>query len=95
MIYRLSRIIFVRSESGYAEYAIHRIGHGIGIGNHEEPYLRFDSDLVLEEGMVFSIEPGIYIPELGGFRHSDTVILTKDGNQLITDYPTELENLIF
>jgi Xaa-Pro dipeptidase len=82
-------------DAGYGDYAIHRIGHGIGIGSHEEPYLRFDSDLVLEEGMVFSIEPGIYIPELGGFRHSDTVILTKEGSQLITEYPRELDQLIF
>jgi Xaa-Pro dipeptidase len=85
----------ILTKAGYAEYAIHRIGHGIGIGSHEEPYLRFDSDLVLEVGMVFSIEPGIYIPGLGGFRHSDTVILTEDGNQLITEYPRELEQLIF
>lgn len=85
----------ILTKAGYAEYAIHRIGHGIGIGCHEEPYLRFDSDLVLEEGMVFSVEPGIYIPGIGGFRHSDTVILTKDGSQLITEYPRELEHLIF
>ncbi len=51
------------------------------------PYLRFDNDLVLEEGMSFSIEPGIYIPELGGFRHSDTVILTKGGSR--KDYPVQ------
>ncbi|PLR85582.1 hypothetical protein CVD25_16275 [Bacillus canaveralius] len=45
--------------------------------------------------MVFTIEPGIYIPEVGGFRHSDTVILTKDGTKLITEYPRELAELIF
>lgn len=82
-------------EAGYSQYCIHRAGHGIGVGFHEEPYLRFDSDLILKEGMVFSIEPGIYIPEIGGFRHSDTVILTENGNKVITEYPRELNDLIF
>lgn len=81
-------------ESGYGIYSVHRSGHGIGIGLHEEPYLRFDNDLILKKGMAFSIEPGIYIPELGGFRHSDTVILTDNGNIKITDYKRELEDLI-
>ncbi|MDW7669481.1 MAG: Xaa-Pro peptidase family protein [Bacillota bacterium] len=82
-------------EAGYGEYAYHRIGHGIGIGSHEEPYLRFDSELIIKEGMVFSIEPGIYIPGIGGFRHSDTIVITKDGSKIITDFPRELEELIF
>lgn len=82
-------------KAGYGEYAIHRTGHGIGLGVHEEPSLRFDSDLILQEGMAFSIEPGIYIPGVGGFRHSDTVIITKEGARVITDYPRELEHLIF
>jgi Xaa-Pro dipeptidase len=82
-------------DAGYGEYFIHRTGHGIGISAHEEPSLRFDSDIVLQEGMVFSIEPAIFIPGVGGFRHSDTVILTKNGSKLITDYPRELEKLIF
>lgn len=85
----------ILQKAGFGKYAIHRIGHGIGLGMHEEPYLRFDSDLVLKEGMVFSVEPGIYIPGLGGFRHSDTVILTKNGAKIITDYPRELKDLIF
>ena len=79
---------------GYGEYFVHRTGHGIGIGTHEEPSLRFDSDVVLQEGMAFSIEPAVFVPGIGGFRHSDTVILTKDGSRLITEYPRELENLI-
>lgn len=82
-------------KAGYGEYAIHRTGHGIGLGLHEEPYLRFDNRLILQEGMVFSIEPGIYIPELGGFRHSNTVILTNNGAQLVTEFSLELEDLIF
>lgn len=85
----------VIQKAGLGEYSNHRCGHGIGLGLHEEPYLRFDNDLVLEEGMSFSIEPGIYIPELGGFRHSDTVILTKGGSRKITQCKRELEELIF
>ena len=84
----------VIQKAGLGEYSNHRCGHGIGLGLHEEPYLRFDNELVLEEGMAFSIEPGIYIPELGGFRHSDTVILTKDGSRKITSCKRELEDLI-
>jgi Xaa-Pro dipeptidase len=82
-------------DAGYGEYFIHRTGHGIGIGTHEEPSLRFDSGIVLQEGMAFSIEPAIFVPGIGGFRHSDTVILTKDGARLITEYPRELKDLIF
>ncbi|MDD3840022.1 MAG: Xaa-Pro peptidase family protein [Clostridia bacterium] len=85
----------VIQDSGFGEYAIHRVGHAIGISSHEQPYLRFDSDMVLEAGMVFSIEPGIYIPEIGGFRHSDTVIVKEDGCELVTHYPRDLDSLIF
>ncbi|WP_257350364.1 M24 family metallopeptidase [Pseudalkalibacillus decolorationis] len=85
----------VFEEEGYGEYVQHRIGHGLGLTEHEEPYLRFDNDLVLEEGMVYTIEPGIYVPGVGGFRHSDTVILTNDGCRSITQYPRKLDDLIF
>lgn len=81
--------------AGYGQYVQHRIGHGLGLTEHEEPYLRFDNDLILEEGMVYTMEPGIYIPGVGGFRHSDTVIITKDGCRSITQYPRKLEDLIF
>ncbi|EZH65949.1 hypothetical protein DH09_14070 [Bacillaceae bacterium JMAK1] len=80
-------------ERGYGEAIVHRTGHGIGISPHEEPYLRFDNDLVLQEGMVFTIEPGIYIKGLGGFRHSDTVVITKQGFDWVTDYPRDLESM--
>lgn len=82
-------------EAGLEKYVSHRAGHGIGIGQHEEPYLRFDNDLELKAGMVFCIEPGIYIPGVGGFRHSDTVVLRDEGTEIITEYPRELEHLIF
>jgi Xaa-Pro dipeptidase len=89
----VSREILVKA--GYADYAIHRVGHGIGISDHEEPYLRFDNQLVLQKGMVFTIEPGIFIPQVSGFRHSDTVILTDNGSELVTDYPKDLESLTY
>lgn len=83
----------VYKEAGLEEYVVHRTGHGIGIGLHEEPSLRFDNDLVLEAGMVFCVEPGIYIPGVGGFRHSDTVVLEEDKTVLITEYPRDIESL--
>jgi len=84
----------VFKEAGLEEYVVHRTGHGIGIGLHEEPSLRFDNDLVLEAGMVFCVEPGIYVPGVGGFRHSDTVVLEEDKTVLITDHPRDIESLI-
>jgi Xaa-Pro aminopeptidase len=84
----------VFEDAGYGDYVKHRVGHGLGLSEHEEPYLRFDNDLILEEGMVYTIEPGVYVPELGGYRHSDTVILTKNGSKSITHYPRDLESMI-
>ena len=86
-----ARSIF--QKNGYGKYAIHRTGHGIGIGVHEEPYLRFDEDLILQENMVFTIEPGIYIKKIGGFRHSDTIIVHKKKSEIVTNYPRDIESL--
>jgi Xaa-Pro aminopeptidase len=83
----------VFDRAGYGDYVQHRIGHGLGLSEHEEPYLRFDNELVLEEGMVYTIEPGIYLPGIGGFRHSDTIIVTKDGCRSFTTYPRGIEEL--
>lgn len=82
-------------KAGYGEYVNHRAGHGLGLSEHEEPYLRFDNELILEEGMVYTIEPGIYVPGQGGYRHSDTVVLTKTGSYSITRHPREIEHLLF
>lgn len=83
------------ADAGLEKYMNRRTGHGIGIGLHEEPSLRFDNQLVLKKGMVFCVEPGIYVPGVGGFRHSDTVILTEDGTEMITEYPWGIEELLF
>ena len=79
---------------GYGDNIIHRTGHGLGITEHEAPYLAEGYDRKLEPGMVISIEPGIYVPGLGGFRHSDTVLVTSDGNLKLTQALEELEDVI-
>ena len=79
---------------GFGDRIIHRTGHGIGLGNHEMPWLSAGSEDVLEENMVISIEPALYFPEIGGFRHSDTVLVTKDGFERLTEYPDDLESLV-
>jgi Xaa-Pro dipeptidase len=68
-------------------------GHGIGLRNHEAPVLDLGDETRLEPGMVFTVEPGLYDSALGGFRHSDTVVVTDDGMEKLTDYPTDLESL--
>ena len=65
--------------AGYGEYFVHRTGHGIGLDVHEEPYIVANSDLALEPGMAFSIEPGIYLPGRHGARIEDIVVCTVDG----------------
>jgi Xaa-Pro dipeptidase len=68
-------------------------GHGTGLRNHEAPFLDVGDLTPLEPGMVFTIEPGLYDDAVGGFRHSDTVAVTEDGYDLLTDYPSDLESL--
>jgi Xaa-Pro aminopeptidase len=68
-------------------------GHGIGLRNHEAPFLDLGDHTVLEPGMVFTVEPGLYDSELGGFRHSDTVAVTEHGVELLTDYPRDIASL--
>lgn len=83
------------AQYGLVGNLLHRTGHGIGLSNHEAPFVAEGSDEVLTENMVISIEPGIYVEGVGGFRHSDTVLITKGGYQLLTRAPIELEELIF
>lgn len=81
------------TEKGYCDYIIHRTGHGLGITGHEAPYLAEGYDKPLEKNMVVSVEPGIYIPGIGGFRHSDTVLITEEGYQKLTKAPETLEEV--
>ncbi|MGH7641688.1 MAG: M24 family metallopeptidase [Candidatus Dormibacteria bacterium] len=77
-----------------APYWRHHTGHGLGLEVHEGPFLDIGDETVIEEGMVFSVEPGVYVPGLGGFRHSDTAVVTTDGAEFLGNYPRDLESLI-
>jgi len=78
---------------GLGDFLLHRTGHGVGLGNHEAPFVAEGSDEILEENMVITIEPGIYIQGVGGYRHSDTILVTKDGYEFLTKSPMELEDV--
>ena len=84
----------VAEELGVADNLRHHVGHSIGLEGHEAPFLDRGDDAILEPGMVFTVEPGVYIKELGGFRHSDTVVITDAGCRLMTDYPRRIDDLI-
>jgi Xaa-Pro dipeptidase len=83
---------FLRDE-GYGSNLMHRTGHGFGLSTHEGPWVAEGSEEVLEAGMLISVEPGIYLPGVGGVRHSDTVLITEEGYECLTRYPTDLESL--
>ena len=80
-------------KNGYLENLLHRTGHSFGVTGHEAPFLAIGYDRVVEEGMLFSIEPGIYFEGIGGFRFSDTVLVTESGNVSLTSAPETLEEL--
>ncbi len=81
-------------EHGLWPYWRHHVGHNLGLLAHEAPFLDIGDETLIEPGMVFSVEPGLYVPGLGGFRHSDTVLVTETGIELLTYYPRDLESLI-
>ncbi len=74
-------------------YWKHHSGHAIGLRYHEGPFLDMGDQTVIQPGMVFTVEPGLYVPESGGFRHSDTVVVTESGIEIMTYYPRDLESL--
>ncbi|REH95255.1 aminopeptidase P family protein [Staphylococcus felis] len=73
--------------SGYGDYFPHRLGHGLGLDVHEFPDISHSNTQQLEEGMVFTIEPGIYVPDVAGVRIEDDICVTKDGCEVLTHYP--------
>jgi Xaa-Pro dipeptidase len=91
-------------EQGVTDLAQHHVGHNIGMGGHEPPYIdrgwtthceerdgREEGDAVMEPGHIYTIEPGIYTDE-AGYRHSDTVVVTEDGTEQLTYFPRDLES---
>ncbi len=81
-------------ENDLLPYWRQHVGHAIGLRNHEAPFLDLGDNTPIEPGMVFTIEPGLYAADVGGFRHSDTVVVTPDGGiDVLTNYPRDLESL--
>lgn len=79
--------------SGFGEYFTHRTGHGIGLEGHEPPYIYGENNLVLKPGMVFTIEPGIYLPGRNGVRIEDNIVITPDGAETLSSLPRDLHVL--
>ncbi len=78
--------------AGFGDYFCHNLGHGVGLEVHEAPTLSTHSKDVLQAGMVVTDEPGIYLPEFGGVRIEDTVLITKDGAEKLTMAPYLLDD---
>jgi len=81
-------------KAGFAQFLKHRTGHGIGLQGHEAPWIADGDKTVLKVGMTFSCEPGVYDPNWGGFRHSDTVVVGKNSGEILNRYPTRLSDMI-
>lgn len=81
-------------EQGVIEYAQHHTGHNLGMEGHERGFIDRGSDEVMQPGHVYSIEPGIYLPNEAGYRHSDTIVITESGYEMVTYYPRDIESNI-
>jgi Xaa-Pro aminopeptidase len=76
--------------SGYGKYFLHSLGHGVGLEIHEPPFLSPRGRGPLEEGMIFTIEPGVYIENLGGVRLESLVYLDRQGPEILSEMPKDL-----
>jgi Xaa-Pro aminopeptidase len=83
----------VIEDAGFGRFFDHGLGHGLGMDIHEAPRIRKGSNVVLESGMVFTVEPGIYLPGWGGIRLEDDVLVTPDGCEVLSKLPKSLEHL--
>lgn len=81
-------------QAGFGKFFGHSLGHGIGLNIHEGPRLAAISETVLKPGMVVTVEPGIYLPNVLGVRIEDDILVTKDGCEVLTSVPKELDQMI-
>lgn len=82
------------SSQGYGPYFTHRVGHGFGLEGHEPPSIHGQNEMIIEPGMLFTIEPGVYVPSIGGVRIEDDIFIKEDGSvEVLTNYPKALRRL--
>ncbi len=81
----------VIESGGYGPQFRHRTGHGLGLQTHEPPYIRSDNEALLEPGMIFTVEPGVYVEGRGGVRIEDDVLVTAEGGETLTSLGRDLE----
>ena len=83
----------VIEQAGFGRFFDHGLGHGLGMDIHEAPRLRKESETILQPGMIVTVEPGIYLPDWGGVRIEDDVLVTSDGCEVLTHLPRTLDSV--
>ena len=83
----------VIEQAGFGRFFDHGLGHGLGMDIHEAPRLRKESETILQPGMIVTVEPGIYLPDWGGVRIEDDVLVTPDGCEVLTHLPKSLDSV--